>query len=90
MRTSGTWCVNTRARQGFRGGEHIAVARVRHAGRDVRTVDEHVINAARGRLVHTHAGGGVGLRVKVTQQDAIAFLLEGGGQVDAGQRRPFD
>jgi hypothetical protein len=59
---------------------------VRHAGRDVRTVDEHVINAARGRLVHTHAGGGVGLRVKVTQQDAIAFLLEGGGQVDTGRR----
>ena len=78
--------LDARACQRLGGGQHVAVARVRDAGCHIRAVDEHVVHAARGRLVHAHAGGGVGLRVKVAQQNAISLFLERRGQVDAGRR----
>ena len=78
--------LDARACQRLGGGQHVAVARVRDAGCHIRAVDEHVVHAARGRLVHAHAGGGVGLRVKVAQQNAISLFLEGRGQVDTGRR----
>ena len=48
-------------------------------------IDQHIINVGRsGVFIHAHAGGGVGLGVKVTQQHPLAQLLQGSGEIDGG------
>ena len=46
--------------------------------------DDHLINALGDGLVHSHAGGGVGLGIEVAQQDPFPGLCQGSGQVNAG------
>ena len=35
---------------------------------------QNLVNTLGNGLVHAHAGGGVGLRVKVTQQNTLSFF----------------
>ena len=46
--------------------------------------DDHLIDSLGNGFVHAHAGGGVGLRIKVAQQNPFASLCQRGGEVDAG------
>ena len=51
----------------------------------VRAVDENVVDGGGdGVFVHTQAGCGVGLGVKVAEQDGFPGRVKGSGQVDGG------
>ena len=46
--------------------------------------DQHLINTFGNSFVHAHAGGGVGLRVKIAQQNALFLFCQRRGEADAG------
>ena len=70
--------------QGLVGGKHIAVLSVDQGVLHRHLADQSVVNSLGDRLVHSHAGGGVGLRVKVAQKDPLARLSQGRGQIHTG------
>ena len=75
---------DARAGKILAGGENIGVS----GGDDplfrLDAVDQHIVDAQRKTFVDAHAGGRVGLGIKVAQQDPAALFLQGGSQVDAG------
>ena len=67
------------------GGEHISPGSVYHAPVGVRAVDEDVVDVGGdGVFIHPQTGCGVGLGVKITEQDGFFRRMERGGQVDGG------
>ena len=54
----------------------------------LHAVDEHVIHAVGHGFVHPHAGGGVGLGVKVAQKHPLPQVFQGRSQVDTGGGLP--
>ena len=72
------------AGQALAGGQHVAVPGGYHPLGGFHAVDEDVVDPLGQGFVHAHAGGGVGLWVKVTQQHPQALFLQGGGEIDAG------
>ena len=74
-----------RSRQGFVDGDHVAVG-----GGDDRLFaggagDEHLVNAGvGGGLIDPKTGSGVGLGVKVADQNPLSLGAQGGGQIHTG------
>ena len=66
--------------------QNVPVAGVRHRLGCGHFVDEGGVDAIGDGLDHPHAGGGVGLGVKVTEENLLSGFRQGGGQVDAGGR----
>ena len=73
------------AGQSLVGGDHVGPLGGDDGLPAVGAVDEDVVDGGGcGGLVHSKAGGGVGLGVEVADEDPLAQLLQGGGQVDTG------
>jgi len=63
------------AGQGLAAGQHVAVRRGDDGFGGVHAVDEDIIYAVGGGLVHAHAGSGVGLGVKIAQKHALSQIF---------------
>ena len=72
------------AGQRLAAGQHVAVGGGDDGLFGVHLIDDHVVHAVGHGLVHAHAGGGVGLRVKVAQQHLFALLRHRRRQIHAG------
>ena len=46
--------------------------------------DQHIVDSLGDSLVHSHAGRGIGLGIKVAEQYPFSVFGEGGGEVDTG------
>ena len=67
------------------GGQNIPPGGLNDAAFYVSAVDEDVIDVGGdGVFVHAQAGSGVGLRVKIAEQDGFPGRVQGRSQVDSG------
>ena len=46
--------------------------------------DQGIVDSLGDRLVHAHSRSGIGLRIKITQEDALPGLRQGRGEIHTG------
>ena len=68
-----------------RSGQHVTVVGGDDGFFRRYLIDDHIVDGVFDfPLVQTHAGGGIGLRVKVTEQNLLSQFLQGSRQVHGG------
>ena len=66
------------------GGENIAVFGVHQGVLHRHFADQGIVDSLGDRLVHAHSRSGIGLRIKITQEDALPGLRQGRGEIHTG------